>query len=148
MFPSLRPSETMALLAVIDPSSKTAGTPATTGWIKADQFANYLCINQTGVLGASATFDAKIQQATDASGTGAKDVPDKAITQILKASGDNKQAMIELRPDELDIQNGFFWFRLSQTHGTANGISGGAVLGVGPRYAPPTQAASVVQVAR
>lgn len=148
MFPSLRPSERAAIVGVIDPSSKTAGTPATSGWIKADKFFNYQGICQTGVLGSSATFNAKFEQATDASGTGAKDVTGKAITQLVKATDDNKQAVIELRPDELDIQNGFYWFRLSQTHGTANGISAGLVLGFDPRYAPPAQAATVAEVAR
>lgn len=148
MFPSLRPTETMALVGVINPSSKTAGTPDTTAWIKADQFANFLAVNQIGVLGSSATFNAKIEQATSAAGAGAKDVPGKAITAVLKASGDNTQEMIELRPDELDIQNGFFWFRLSQTHGTANGLSAGQVFGVGPRYAPPAQMATVTEIVR
>lgn len=148
MFPSLRPTETMALVGVINPSTKTAGTPDTTGWIKADQFANYLCVNQTGVLGASATFNAKLEQATSAAGAGAKDVPGKAITAVLKAGGDNTQEMIELRPDELDIQAGFYWFRLSQVHGTANGISAGQVYGVGPRYAPPNQVATVTEIVR
>jgi hypothetical protein len=39
-----------------------------------------------GVLGASATVDAKLQQATDNSGTGVKDVTGKAITQLVKAT--------------------------------------------------------------
>jgi hypothetical protein len=45
-----------------------------------------------GVLGAAATVDAKLQQATDTSGTGAKDISGKAITQLVKASNDNNEA--------------------------------------------------------
>jgi hypothetical protein len=148
MFPSLRPSERMALVAAVDPASQSTGAPAVTPWIKADGFFNYFALIQSGVLGASGTLDAKLEQATDGAGAGAKAVPGKAITQLVKATGDGKQAMIELAPDELDISAGFKWFRLSVTTGTAAGLASAAVFGVDPRYAPPSQAASVAQVAR
>jgi hypothetical protein len=37
-----------------------------------------IAVIKTGVLGASATVDAKLQQATDSSGTGVKDITGKA----------------------------------------------------------------------
>ena len=37
---------------------------------------------ETGLLGTAATLDAKLRQATDATGTGAKDIAGKAIAQI------------------------------------------------------------------
>ena len=51
------------------------------------KFAEIMALIQTGVLGAAATLDAKLQQATDAAGTGAKDITGKAIVQIVKATG-------------------------------------------------------------
>lgn len=128
MLPNARLGEQLALLATIDPVSQAAGTVAT-GWMSAAAFERFLAVLQTGVLGASATVDAKLQQATDNSGTGAKDVTGKAITQIVKASGDNKQVEINLRAEELDTNGGFGYFRLSVTVGTAASLIAASVWG-------------------
>ena len=69
----------------------------------------------------SNVLDAKFQQAQDNIGTGAKDVTGKAIVQIVKATGDNKQALINVKPEDLDTVNGFGFVRLSVTVGTAAG---------------------------
>ena len=47
------------------------------------------------------TFDVKVVQATDSSGTGSKNITGAAITQ-LSATDDNKQAEIEVDVDALD----------------------------------------------
>jgi hypothetical protein len=88
---------------------------------------------QTGVMGAAATLDAKLQQASDGAGTGAKDIAGKAIVQIVKATGDNKQAWINVRPEQLDVNNGFCFVRLSITVGTAASLINALLLGVWPR---------------
>jgi hypothetical protein len=111
-------SEALALLATFDPISQGAAT-VTTGWVDMRDVKRLLAVIQTGVMGASGTLDAKLQQATDSGGTGAKDITGKAITQIVKASGDNKQALINLTDDELDAANLFRFVRLSMTVGTA-----------------------------
>jgi hypothetical protein len=141
--PNVRPSDKIALLGALNPISQAAAT-VTSGWIDASQYYNFLALIDTGVLGASATIDAKLQQATDSSGTGVKDITGKAITQLVKASNDNNQAQINLRADELDINNGFNYFRLSLTVGTAASLIAAQIFGVDPRYgaAPAT---SVVQ---
>lgn len=148
MFPALRPSERLALVAAIDPASQAAGAPAVTGWLKADQFFNYFALIQLGAISAGGTVDAKFEQASDATGTGAKAIAGKAITPLADPAGDSKQAMIELQPDEMDIPGGFKWFRLSIQATTAAALASAAVFGVDPRYAPPAQAASVAQIAR
>lgn len=145
MFPSVRPTQKIAALAAISPISLTAGTPALTAYIKADQFYNYLALVQTGVLGTSATINAKLVQATDAAGTGVKDVPGKALAQIVESSGDNKQAFINLRPDELDIASNYKYFALSVTAGTANSLASAVLLGFDGRQQPPSGASSVVE---
>lgn len=146
MYPNSRLAEQLSLLGTIDPISQAAGT-VTTGWISAANFERFLAVLQTGVLGASATVDAKLQQATDSSGTSAKDVTGKAITQIVKASGDGKQAEINLRVDELDMNGGFSYFRLSVTVGTAASLISASVFGGVPRNAPASSlnATTVVQ---
>ena len=147
MFPNAKGSELLAILATLDPVSQAAGT-ATTGWIAAANHHGLLAIIQTGVLGTGATVDAKLQQAQDASGTGAKDIAGKAITQIVKATGDNKQALINAKPEDLDTVNGFGFVRLSVTVGTAASQTAAQVLGVNPRELPASTAnqAAVVQV--
>lgn len=147
MFPNAKPSELIAVLDSIDPVSQAAGT-VTTSWIKADKFLSFMALVNTGVLGAGATVDAKLQQASDSSGTGAKDITGKAITQIVKASGDNKQAVINLRAQELDTNGGFSYFRLSLTVGTAASLIAANILGVNGRFLPASDSnnADVAQV--
>ena len=147
MLPNAKISEQAAVLATIDPISQGAGT-VTTGWISAANHERFAALVQTGVMGASGTLDGKLQQATDSSGTGAKDITGKALTQILKAAGDNKQAVINLRAEELDIANGFSYFRLSLTVGTAASlISAGVLAGVTKNMpASALNQAGVVQI--
>jgi len=141
-------SEGLAVLATIDPISQGAGT-VNTGWVDQSTFFNLLALIQTGVLGASATVDAKLQQATDNAGTGAKDITGKAITQIVKASGDNKQAMISMKEADLDTEGGFRFVRLSLTVGTAASLVSASLMGGVPRFQPASayNQAGVVQIA-
>ena len=147
MFTNSKASEMLAILATIEPASQSAGT-ATTGWVSVANHHGLLAVVQTGVLGTLATVDAKLQQATDSSGAGAKDVAGRAITQIVKATGDNKQALINLKPEELDSVNGFGFVRVALTVGVAASITGAQLLGVNPRFAPADSGnqAAVVQV--
>ena len=147
MFPNAKGSELFSVLATIDPASQAVGT-VTTGWISAGNHHSLLALVQSGVLGTGATLDAKLQQATDAPGTGAKDVTGKAITQIVKATGDNKQALINLRPDDLDVTNGYAYVRLSLTVAVAASLTAAQLLGFNPRFAPgdASNQAAVAQV--
>ena len=147
MFPNSKASEMLAILATIDPSSQGAG-PISSGWVPVANHHGFLAVVQTGVLGTAATVDAKLQQATDTSGTGAKDIAGRAITQIVKATGDNKQVLINVKPEELDTVNGFGFVRVTVTVGVAASITGAQLLGVNPRFAPADAAnqAAVVQV--
>ena len=147
MFPNSKASEMLAVLATIDPASQAAGA-VSTGWVSVANHLGFLAVVQTGVLGTSATVDAKLQQALDSSGTGAKDIIGKSITQIVKATGDNKQALINLKPEELDIVNGFGFVRVTMTVSVAASITAAQLLGVNPRYAPADAGnqAAVIQV--
>jgi hypothetical protein len=135
MNPNIKLSEVIAVMATLDPASVAAST-VVTAWVPMANVAKLTALIQTGVLGASATVDAKLRQATDAAGTGAKDVTGKAITQIVKASGDAKQAMIEMRAEDLDVNNGFGFAALSVTVGTAASQLSAALIGSGARYLP------------
>jgi hypothetical protein len=135
MFPNAKGSELFAVLATIDPASLAVGT-VTTGWISVANFHALVASIETGALGTSATLDAKLQQALDSSGTSAKDITGKAITQLTQAGGGSaKQVLINVKPEELDTVNGFGFVRLSITVGVAASLAGAQVLGVNPRYA-------------
>lgn len=129
-------AQDVGVLGCIDPDAYGAGS-YTTGWISAANHARFLAIVMAGTLGTSATLDAKIEQASDSSGTGAKDLTGAAITQLTQAGTDSdKQALIAFAPEDLDVAGGFTHFRLSITVGTATSDAGGIVLGDGATYGP------------
>lgn len=133
---NLKPSDVAAIVGAIDPDATTAGT-VTTGWIAAADFKSFMGIVMAGTLGASATVDAKFQQATDAAGTGVKDVAGTSITQLTAAGTDSdKQAIINLSVDDLDIANAFTHIRLSVSIAVATSDAGALVLGFNPGYGP------------
>lgn len=142
---NIKLTEQIATLAVLAPASVAAST-VLTSWVPVADYHSIVALLDTGVLGASATVDAKLRQVTDASGTGAKDITGKALTQIVKASGDGKQASIEMRPDDMDTNGGFTHVALSVTVGTAASLLSARLIGANPRYLPPVNAATVVQV--
>jgi hypothetical protein len=84
-----------------------------------------------------------LQQATDAAGTGVKDVTSKAITQLVKATDDGKSAQINCRSDELD--NNFAFVRLSVTVGVAASLIAAEVRAFDARNQPLAQATSMKQ---
>jgi len=135
---NLNPSMAAGVVGVINPVSQAAGT-VTTGWVDMQKFGALLAVLSAGVLGASATVDAKFQQATDGTGTGAKDVAGTSITQLTKAgTDDNKQALINLRQEDLDKNNGFRFARLSVTVGTAASLIAAVLLAFNARYGAAT----------
>jgi hypothetical protein len=146
MTPNQKISEGLALLAKISPVSQGAGT-ATSGWVYVGNHHQLMATILVGVLGTAATVDAKIQQATDSSGTSAKDVANKSITQLVKASNDNNEAVINFRASDLDQANAFCYVRVSVTVGTAASLIAATLHGA-PRFedASALNDATVVQV--
>lgn len=144
---NLKASEAAAVVETIDPVSQGVGS-VSSGWIDASKFHTYMAVVMAGVLGTAATLDGKLQQATDSSGTGVKDITGKAITQLVKATDDNKQAVINLRPADLDLDNGFDHFRLTLTVAAAASLVGGVVVGVTARdgYASASDVSTVAEV--
>jgi len=144
--PNILPSDRARVMGVIDPDVTVASTVAT-GWIAAEEYANFMSVVMGGTLGASATLDAKLEQATSSGGAGAKDITGKLITQLTQAGTDSdKQAIINLRPDELDTANDFTHFRLSVTVAVATSDVAAIVFGFDARYEPETDATSVDEI--
>ena len=145
MNPNIKPSDQVALLGAIDPVSQAAAT-VTSAWMLMAEYDAIMAILETGALGTAATVDAKLRQATAVAGTGAKDITGKAITQLVKASNDNEQVIINCRVDELDVNNGFCYVQLSITVGTAASLIAAQVYGFYPRYQPADHVDTVIEV--
>lgn len=139
MLSNAKISDQTGLMDAINPISQGVGT-VVGAWVSAANFERFMMLISTGVLGAGATLDAKLQQATDGAGTGAKDVAGKAIVQIVKATGDNKMAAIDCRDDELDVTNGFSFVRMSMTVGVAASLISANLLAGVARFAPAKDA--------
>jgi hypothetical protein len=149
MFSNLNPSDRAGIAAVIDPVQAAVGT-ITTPWMDMRTFFSLLAIIATGALGAGATIDASFEQATSNTGAGVKAVPGSAITQIVKATGDGKQALININAADLDKNGGFKFVRLTITVGGAASMLAAIVLGLDPRYsaAGANQSSTVAQTVR
>jgi len=146
--PNIPGSDEVAVVGCIDPDAYAAGAHST-GWISMVTWQKISAIVMAGDLGSSATLDAKLEQASDSSGTGVKDITGKAITQLTQAGTDsNKQAIINCRADELDIANGFTHVRLTMTVATATSDAGAVVMGMIARYrnAAANDAATVDEI--
>ena len=133
---SKQPSEMAAVVAVIDPDANAAATITST-WVPMKNFEMLMAIVMVGDMVSTSTVDFKLQQATDSSGTGNKDISGKAITQLTEAGvDDNKQAVINLIAEELDVNGGFDHVAMVMTTAAAASDSGAAMLGFEPAIAP------------
>jgi len=130
-------SEIAAIGGTIDPDVTVAST-VTSDWMSMASFEMAMAFIMAGTLGTNATIDAKLEQATDSSGTGAKDVTGSDITQMTQAATDesDNQAIINCRAEKLDVANGFDHVRLSITVGTATSDLSGILLGLNAAVEP------------
>lgn len=124
-------TEAHELLDKISPVSSS--TAVNGSWVSVAEVHRGVALFQTGLVAASGTVDFIIEQAQDSSGTGAKAF--KAATQLTDA-GDNESVAIEFRSEELDVDNGFYYVRISATCATAAALVSGELLGVVDRYGP------------
>ena len=146
MHPNLKPSDQVALLAKLDPVSQAAATVAT-AYVLAGGHYQFLVELDVGAMGAAATIDAKLEQATTSGGAGVKDITGSAIAQLTKVGADdNKVVLINLDPAKLDVDNDFDHFRLSVTVGTAACLIAARIYGLNPRMGTAQQIAAVDQI--
>jgi len=143
--PNVRMSDQFVPIGSVDPDANAAAAYST-AWVSMGVWEQVMAYIMAGVLGTSATLDAKLEQATDSSGTGVKDITGKAITQLVKASNDDDQAVINCRSEELDVAGGFDHVRLTITVGTATSDCSAALFGAAARYAVGADEASVVEI--
>ena len=149
MIGNMLPSEACAVLGTIDPDAIAAGT-VVSDYVDLGKFERVMVVIMAGTLGTSATVDASILQATDSAGTGAKALsPAKAITQLTEAGTDSdKQVIINVQADELDISNDFDHIAVSVDIGTATSDFAAVIFGFNPRSMPASDndLASVAEI--
>ncbi len=147
MLTNVLPSEQAGLVATIDPDAYTASA-YNSDWVDMADFEMLMAVVMAGTLGSSATLDGKLQEATTSGGAGSKDISSKAITQLVKATDDDKQAIINIRGAELDVAGGFRFVRLVMTIGTATSDAGAVLFGFGAKHGPASDndLASVAEI--
>lgn len=137
-----KPSEAVAILAAIDPDEYTAAdaTPLTSDEVDMSKWGALMAVISLGDVAATVSVNAKFQQATAAGGT-YKDVTGTSVTALTGAD-DNKQVIINLRAEDLDIDNNYDTVKLSVTVSDSASPDAAVadvcatVLGFYPRFGP------------
>lgn len=131
-------SESLAVVATIDPQSVGVGT-ANTDVIDLKLYRRVLFVLAVGALGASGTVDFAVRGDSASGGSFTTNITGKAITQLTKAgSDDNKQVVVEISAEEAAAQ-GFRYVRGLLTVGTAASQACVVVLAGGLRYSPAAE---------
>ena len=104
-------TELNEIIAGLYPANKAIAAH-NTAWTSMANHQRAIYLVRVGALASAATLDFKLQQATAAAGTGAKDISGKSVTQLTQAGGDGSETVaIELRTEELDVDGGFDYIR-------------------------------------
>lgn len=116
------------------------------GWWSMRDYARACFLISVGNIAAAATFDAWLIQAQDDAGTGLKTISGCNITD-LDGTDDNAMIAIELRTEELDVDNGFDYISL-RIHCEGQSTVDAKLIRRIPRYAPvgTTQFTEVVNL--
>jgi hypothetical protein len=137
-FVNTLPTERVAVLAALNPISQSASASAT-GYVDCSKFRRLLAVVQVGVLGSSATVDAKLTAGTTSSGGSTVDIT-PAITQLTQAGTDaNKQVLINLDTAKLQTLTpgtNYRYVKLTVTVGTADSLTAALILGFDPINGP------------
>lgn len=133
------------VITVIKPQLLTGAT-AVSGWLAMTDAVRLFTLINIGATDVK--VDAKLQQATTSTGTGAKDIDGAALTQFAEDEGE-QYASIDLEAAALDINHGFAFVQLSITADPGpepeegqpawTGAQVEATLMRTCRHAPPTQ---------
>lgn len=135
--------EQLAVVATIDPQL-VDNNSVTSDWVDMSKARELLFVVQAGAT--DTTINAKLQAATDSSGTSAADITGKAITQ-LTATDDNDQALIHIRADEVPAGKSHVALVVTVGDGTTGGYVSAIGLASRLRYSDPgNDLASVVEI--
>lgn len=132
--------EEHAIVATIDPQTLN-NTSATSDWVAVATYNRVVFLVNVGAT--DATVNAKLQSATDSSGTGAADITGKALTSALTATDDNTQVVLEITADELPDATNHCALVVTVGSGSSGALVSAVGVGTVPRNAPVVHLASV-----
>jgi len=127
-------SEVHQVGAELYPANRAIGVYQT-AWFNMSIHHRAACVLKVGVIAAAGTVDLILQEAQDATGTGAAAIAGKAIAQLTQAGGDgNDVCIIELRTEEMTP--GFDFVRAQLTVAGNTALTDVTTYGIINRYAP------------
>lgn len=131
------PDLSMQAAVTLLETSDIGGTNASTGWVSMAGFEKIFAYVEVGTFNAADDLDeCRLEQATDSSGTGAKDLTTDAsggnydTDNPVDADGDF--VILEAMAEDLDVAGGFTHVRLYVAEGGNTGVDN--VTGVLIRY--------------
>jgi len=130
-----------SILSILE-TADIGGTNASTSWVSMRDFDRVMALVEIGTWDSSDDLDeCRLQQATDSSGTSAKDLTTDAsggnYDTDNPVDADGNQVLIEARAEDLDVDSGFNHVRLYVAEGGNTGVDN--VTGVLIRYAAATK---------
>jgi len=140
-------SEAVAVAADGIHSASQSTSEKLTGAVDLSKFRQVLFLIDSGTLGASGTLDFQVKGATTVAGTYTA-IPGTAITQLVKATDDNKYAIVVVTAEKVSALGlNYAFLKGSLTPGTAASNSAVVVLGESVRHEPAStgNATSVAQ---
>ena len=145
MFATHRFVDDVVLVGGINPNSLGPGETLTPV-IDMLRFEKVVFILGTGIMNGTSTIDFVVKGSATSGGTYTA-IPGTAITTIVKATGDNVQAVVEVRGETVQAAGSQF-LKGSLTINNTSSLAGVIVLGLLPGYGPAWRLnpASVVQI--
>lgn len=114
-------------------SVAAAGNAMSQAYVDVSTAAWWVALCAIGASAGTATF--KFRQATDASGTGTKDVAGSPGSATLALSTANTFGSLDLDPQALDLANGFHFVGVRADVATGTVLVGAALVACDPHYA-------------
>ncbi|WP_406699242.1 hypothetical protein V5E97_10230 [Singulisphaera sp. Ch08] len=129
-------TEALAVAADGIHSASQSTSEKLTGPIDLSKFRQVLFVIDSGTLGASGTLDFQVKGATTAAGSYAA-ISGSAITQLVKATDDNKYAVVMVTAEKVQALGlNYAFIKGSLLPGTAAANSAVVVLGELARFEP------------
>ena len=132
--PNIKPSKVYGLqasAASVAPQSMAAAATAQGGWVAVAQNKWAKVIASLGA--GTGTLAVKLEQATDSSGTGVKDLATAASLSASALANTTETALDIDLPDTIDLVNSFAFIRLNVTMTGGSGTLAGVTLELGPQ---------------
>lgn len=130
--PNLNPSLRAPVVAALKSDTHAADAAYNSGWVDMSMFINIMAIAMVGTVASAGTIE--FEQATDASGTGAKAIEGRTAVDLAT----DTPVQINLKSGELDVNGGFRYVRAKLTTVGGSIKTGIAVLGFDAKDQPAT----------